>query len=167
MSTPVVEVIAYEIMRRLRNIKKTNGYLFDVGEVAKPRRDSGEWTPEPLDIYIEMPEAEENEEQSCPGSFFKQAWNQPFAIHGFSRQLERDESQEGVTPLSVSESVMSAAIRKAITNDDPSHWHSFCGYARNARFLTDEQFDEPGFDGATLNLLVTYRVSELDPAVVA
>ncbi len=58
---------------------------------------------------------------------------------------------------------MAAAIKKALANNDAGSWHTFGGNAIDASWPTSQHFNEPGWDGAVVTLMVTYRVSEIDP----
>ena len=160
--TAIVENIAEVILSRLRNIRKANGYAFDVNRALRVDRTTGIYVPQPLDIVLEQPEETDNPELFCPGNPPAVGINASFTINGYSRQLDRDENAIAVTQLAVSENAMMAAIKNAITNKDPAYWHTFEGNAINANFPSDQQFDEPGFDGVTVALLVMFRVSEID-----
>ena len=156
------------IVTRLQNITKDNGYDFDIGEVAEADRDRSKWRPQQNSILINLPEQEYLPELSCPGAEFRPAYNMPIEIYGFCRRLDRDTSEIGIPDEDVTESAMRAAITKAITNSDPSGWHTF-GFSGMimADFVMKSRFDEPGWEGAKVDLAVQYRVKETDHTVFA
>ena len=167
MADPVNDVILATIKTRLEAITIANGYAFNVGTVAKPDRDSDQWIPRQNSIYIETEEETENESLMCPGNPPRIGFDLPVLIHGYCKQLDFDTAEVAAYDLGpISENRMAAEIQKAITNNDAGSWHTFGGYAKYARFATKMQFDEPGWDGATVRLVVSYRVSELDATAV-
>ncbi|MEL6109655.1 MAG: hypothetical protein AAFU85_26905 [Planctomycetota bacterium] len=161
----VNENILNELMSRLRNIVTSSGYPFDVSEVLKASRDTGEWNPKLFGIYVEPQPEVENPELFVPGNPAFAAFVLPIQIHGYAERLDVDANAVGATEKSVTEFAMGAAIKKAIANGDAASWHTFNGNAINADPPAVAHFDEPNWNGVTVTLLVTYRVSELDPAV--
>ena len=162
----VNQEIINAIILRLKNITVANGYAFNVGTVEKPNRDSDHWMPGQNDIYVEIESEEENEDWFCPGNPPRIAFDMTVLINGYGSRIDRDASEVGITDRSVTENVMASAIQKAIANNDAGSWHTFGGYAKTARFAGKQQFDEPGWDGSTMRLVVTYRTSELDASTV-
>lgn len=156
------------IITRLKNIKVGNGYSFDVGTVEKPNRDGDQWNPQVRDIYVEIEMEEENPEYFCPGNPPRIGWDMTVSITGYCKRLDVDSrhDQPENPKRSVAESVMSAAIQKAIANGDAGGWHTFGSKAKDAHFAKKQQMDEPGFDVANVSLVISYRTSELDAATV-
>lgn len=172
MPSPGIDSLVGVIITRLKNITNANSYAFDVGTVKKPDRDSDEWNPFAKDIYIEQQEESENPNHSCPGNPPRIGYDIEFLIHGFARQLDRDEAEFGILNKEITENKMASAIRKAITNGDAGTWHTFGITDSNfhvidAMISTTNHFDEPGWDGVTVSLVVHYRVSELDSELSA
>ena len=154
------------IIARLSSITIANGYSFDVPLVEKPNRDRDDWMPQQNAIYVEKIEQFQNDNYTCPGSPARIGWDMVIAINGYCKRIDLDAEEFGENDEPVSENVMAAAIQKAITNNDPGSWHTFGGYAKNARFSRSEEFDEPGWDGVSVRMIITYRTSELDATVV-
>lgn len=163
---PVLDNIIAEIIDRLRNITRANGYAFNVAEVKQVERDTNNWQPQVLGIYIEQKEETPNEDLFRPGNPPAVAYNVQFEISGYARQLDANPLEAGVCDKSVSDNQMKASITKALANNDPSQWHQFGGNAINASLADGTPFDDPGFDGARRLLTVLYRVSETDPYIV-
>lgn len=153
---PIVEQIAVELYKRLQKLEAGSSTSTKVAEVIRPKRLGG-WTPKHLQIVLTQGVPELNDELSYPGNPPAIAYDQIFRIHCHVMPSELD-------PISVDEyiNVMVADVQKEVTS--PSLWHTFGGLAFNANFELAEQIDSDGsFDGATLPLRVSYRVSENDP----
>lgn len=163
MAKPVIELISDEVISRLGNISVANGYQFTVTDVSLVDRSTNSWTPAPLKIKVEYGEIEENNDLSYPGNPPRKAYDMAFQITGYSKDIDRDETEVGMTNASVTDTQMIAAIKKAIANNDAGSWHTFGGNAINASMVTAAFVDAPGHDCGQVILSVTYRTSEIDP----
>ena len=160
MPESINQLIVDEVVSRLGNITMDNGYVFDASVKGKPDRDSDKFHPDPRDIYVEEGESIENDALFIPGNPPKVAYDMTIRIEGVAKRVDGSSSETAVT-----ENQMSQAIRQALANNDAASWHTFGGNAINAKMGAFQQTDDPSFDGAAVSLVVTYRVSELDPAV--
>lgn len=163
MAKPVLEKISDEVVSRLRNITKANGYEFTIQSAELISRRTNTWQPVPLTIKVEYGELTENEELSYPGNPPRKAFDMQFEITGYAKDIDIDESEVGMTDASVTDTQMIAAIQKAITNNDPTGWYTFGGNAIVADIVSAESFDSPQHDGGKVMLSVTYRTSEVNP----
>ena len=167
MPDPINKQIVDEVISRLGNITTGNGYAFTATVEGKVDRDVDQFLPSPFDIYVEVQSETENEELSCPGNPPRVALDMVLKIDGYANRLDNSASESTTT-----EHVMKAAIFKALKNNDAATWHTFGNTpggdprAINATITTMAEFDEAGWDGASILLSVTYRVSELDLEVV-
>ena len=160
MSEPILEQIAATVVQRLGEITKANGFQFDAESVVRVNRDATDWTPRHLSILVVQGEEVENPELSHPGNPPGIAYDVGFNIHGFVRHSDRETVTSAIT-----ENQMIASIKKSITN---SHdWHNFGGLAIDAQW-NDKPFEsnENDHEGATVGIVITYRISERDPYVV-
>lgn len=163
MAKPVLELISDEVVSRLGDITKANGYEFTIVSAELVTRETNTWTPEPLKIKVEYGDISENEDLSYPGNPPRKAFDMQFEISGYSRDIDRDETEVGMVNPSVTETQMIAAIQKALTNNDAASWHTFGGNAIIADITGSSTFDAAGFDGGKVMLSVTYRTSEINP----
>lgn len=164
----VLEDIETEVLSRLENITEENSYAFNVGTVSREDRDRNQWNPSVRDVIVVRGDSEPNETYSCPGAELLTAYDVTFEINGFHKQLDIETGEPGIVDKNVTEETMRAAIQKAVTNSDPATWHTFgVTGCHNARFVSVEPKDEPGFDVTMVGLLVTYRHKESDAAVGA
>lgn len=164
MATSIVDRIIAVLDSRLRNITVDNGYDFDVASVMPVSRDTNAYAPQPLAIVYRWENETENDELMCPGNPAAIAYDVAIQIDGYSRQLDEDGHQIETEDRTVTENTMVTAIKKAIVNNDASGWQTFGGNAMNATIAASEEMQAPGFDGARVALLVTYRASETDPS---
>ena len=160
MPDSINKLIFDEVVSRLGNITTDNGYAFTAVVKGKPNRDSDAFHPDPLDIYVEQGESIENDALFIPGNPPKVAYDMGIRIEGVARRIDGSSSDTDTT-----EDAMAQAIRQAIANNDAASWHTFGGNAINARLGAFQQIDDPSYDGSAVTITVTYRVSELDPAV--
>jgi hypothetical protein len=74
-----------------------------------------------------------------------------------------DEDGEAESPYVTNVNELSAAVQKSLTVD--SDWYTFGGYAFDSSVgeITNFTSDDNEHHGATIPLLVTYRVSENNP----
>jgi len=164
MALPVIETIAVEVVARLETITTGNGFEFTAESVNRPRRIDRDLTIRNLTIVVDQADDVENDEHSYPGNPPAQGYDTTFNIYGFVR-----ESDDATTSPAVTENQMTAAIKKAITED--SSWHNWDGNAINSRWGAAEYFSEGqnlpftnvDHNGVMVPLIVSYRVSELDP----
>ena len=166
MALPILEQIAAEVVARLQAITTGGGYEFTAESVTRPRRIDRDFTPRNLSIVVDQAENSENDEVSYPGNPPAQGYDATFNIYGFVR-----ESDDATTSPAVTENQMEAAIKKAIAED--SHWHNWDGNAIDSEWGSAQPFQEgqtlpftnTDHNGVLVPLIVTYRVSELDPYV--
>lgn len=163
MAKPVIEKISDEVVSRLRNITIANGYEFTIVAADLVKRETNTWTPQALKIKVEYGEIAENETYSYPGNPPRVAYDAEFVISGYSRDIDVDESEVGMTDASVTDTQMIAAIQKALANNDATAWHTFGGNSILASIVSASTFDAPGYDGGQVKLVVTYRTSEVSP----
>ena len=167
MAKPILEKITDEIILRLGEITVANGYEFTAVSAELVERGTNTWQPAPLKIKVEYGEINENEELSCVGVPYRQAFDAVYEISGYAEAIDRDEDEVGMINPSVTDTQMIAAIRKALVESDGGGWHLFDGNAIDARITASETFDAPGYDGGRVMLMVTYRTAETDPYTVA
>lgn len=160
---PVLEKISDEVVLRLKNITVANGYQFTIQDVRLVSRKTNTWQPRPLTIRVEQASITENEELSYPGNPPRKAYNMEFEITGYASDIDRDESEVGMTDPSVTDTQMIAAIQKALTNNDAANWHTFGSNAIIADITEASPFDAAEHDGGKVMLSVTYRTSEVNP----
>lgn len=158
MSTAVPELIALELVSRLETITTGNGYAFNVSSVERVSRDAREWTPRNLGIAVTQPIDTRNPALDHEGNPPALAFNLQFNIHCFVRQ-----SDDSSTPDQTTENALVASVQKAVAST--SDWQTFDGNAFNADWGQRQNFvpSEGKHAGATLPLIVQYRVSETDP----
>lgn len=160
---PVLEKISDEVVLRLKNITVANGYQFTIQDVRLTSRKTNTWQPRPLTIRVEQGTVSENEDLSYPGNPPRKAFDMEFVVYGYASDIDRDESEVGMTDSGVTDTQMIAAIQKALTNNDAAAWHTFDGNAIIADVTDAEPFDSPEYDGGKVTLSVTYRTSEINP----
>lgn len=158
MSTPIPELIATELITRLQTITTGNGFSFSVTSVDRVSRDAKGWTPRNLAIGVTSPIETRNQIQDHEGNPAAIAYRLQFNLHLFVRQ-----SETATDPDQKTENTFVASVKKAVAGT--SDWHTFGGNAFDADWGTRQTFlsSEGANAGATLSLLVDYRVSETDP----
>ena len=158
MPTDIPEQIHTELETRLEAITTGNGYSFSVSGVDRVSRDAREWSPKNLGIGITQPAESRNEQLDHEGNPPANAYDLLFNLHLFVRQ-----SNDSGTSDQTTENAFVASVKKAVAN--ASDWHTFGGLAFNADWGTRQAFipDEGKHAGATLPLVVQYRISETDP----
>lgn len=167
MALPIIEQIAAEVVARLQAITTGNGYEFTAESVTRPRRIDRDFTPRNYSIVVDQAETQENNDYSYPGNPPAQGYDATFSIYGFIR-----ESDVGSTSPAVTENQIEAAIKKSIA--DSATWHNFDGNAVDSSWgssspISESQnlpFTNTDHNGVMVPLVVSYRVSELDPFVV-
>lgn len=162
MSTAIPELIAVEIVSRLEEITTANGYFTNVASVDRITRNANEWRPRNLSIAVEQGDENPNEELSHEGNPPAIAYDVTFNIHAFVR-----ESDTSTQPHNTTENAMVAAIKQAITTEQDAGqvWYTLDDNGINAMFGLISPYLSPDGDhaGATIPLIVTYRMSETDP----
>jgi hypothetical protein len=156
--TPIPELIALEIVRRLEQITVANGYQFNVAEVVRPNKDGSNWTYQHLGIGVVQRDDVVNESLSYPGNPPAECRDVVYIITCITRDANG--------PKATSENLMLASVFKAIRDGDA--WHRFGGYAIDAEIGDSRNINlqEGEFDGMEIELKVSYRISELDPFLV-
>ncbi len=168
MTLPIIENIAAEIVTRLGQITTGNSYEFTAESVTRPRRIDRDFTPKNLSIVVDQSSEVQNDDMSYPGNPPGLAFDVTFNLYGFVR-----ESDDATTSPAITENQMASAIKKAITED--SLWHTFDDNAIDANWGNIEPFNESSnlpftstdHNGVMIELVVSYRVSELNPYQVA
>lgn len=161
MSKPVDEQIAEEIVSRLSAVVVTVDAQTLLAEVYRVNRDASDWTPENNSIVVKQTTATRFPEMDCPGNPPAVAYQLEFALVSFTRQPDREENADEAAI-----NMFAALVRKAITNG--SDWYTFGGLAFDAEvgeivpFITENG----AHAGAVQQLMVRFKVSELDPFVV-
>lgn len=160
MAYTVIEFIAREIVRRLVQIRPSNGYALNVTSVIRPNRNAT-WTPEDRLILVKQGDSIKNEALSCPGNPPAVAFDTTFELCSFVRtsdfysvEYESIENDRG------------AQIIKAITTEasDPSMWYTFEGKAVIADITEVRSFEESeNHNGVIVSLSVTHRQDENNP----
>lgn len=158
MPTDIPELIAAELVTRLESITTGNGYSFNVSDVTRVGRTAESWKPQNLGIAVRSPIETRNESQDHEGNPPAIAYDLAFDLHLFVRQPKTESDPDPKT-----ENSFVAAVKKAVAGT--SDWHQFDGNAYNADWGTRQAYLSPEghHAGATLTLVVQYRISETDP----
>jgi hypothetical protein len=158
MPTSIPELIAEELITRLQSINAINGYTPAVATVTRVDREARGWSPTNLAVAVTQPIDSRNPALDHEGNPPAEAHDLAFNIHVFVRQ-----PKDATDPDQKTENALVANIIKAVTA--PSDWHTFGGNAFNADWGSRQNFvpNEGENAGATLPLIVQYRVSETDP----
>lgn len=161
MPTPVPELIALELISRLEDITVANGFSFNVAGVDRVNRDSSEWTPKNNSIVVVQSLEARDSESDHPGNPAAIAYQLTFNIKGFVRQSDR-----ATTADQSKENDMLAAVRLAVAGT--TTWHQFDGNSYDADWGEVTRFESESGSHAGLNieLIVRYRVSEINPYTV-
>lgn len=159
--TAIPEQITATLVTRLALITTTNGYFTNVASVDRVPPNAAEWTPNNLSIAVVNAGDVVNEQLSFEGNPPAIAHDLTLNIHAFVRPSDDDTNTAETTT-----NAMVEAIREAVTK--PAQWHNFGGVAIDARLLDATHFSPADGDhnGATVPLIVTYRISETDPTQV-
>lgn len=159
-STPINELIAAIVVARIQVITLDNGWVFDVSEVVRPNRKGDNWEYKHMGVGVVQSDDVVNEELSHAGNPPAEAHDLTLNLYCITRD-SKDETDAHATATNL----LVASVRKAITS--PATWHTFGGYAIDAEFGTVSPFVSPEGEllGATLPLVVTYRISENDPFI--
>lgn len=158
-TTPIPELIALEIVDRLQNITTDNGFNFDVSEVIRPTRRGENWTYQHLGIGVVQGESTRVAELDLPGNPPAIAWQVQFRV----QCIVRDDKNE-TAAHATNENEMAAAAVQAIV-DDGTTWYRMNDNAIDTQFgnVTPFVTDDAELNGASVPVLVTYRVSETNP----
>lgn len=161
MPTAVPELIAQELISRLEAITTGNGYAFTVPSVDRVNRDANDWKPKNNSIVVVQGDDERDPESDRPGNPPAEAHRLTFEIKGIVRQADR-----ATTADQSKENEMTATIKEAVSS--VSQWHTFDGNSWNAEWGTTSRItsDTGSYAGVSLELIVSYRVSETDPYTV-
>jgi hypothetical protein len=154
----IIEEIAAELETRLSAMVNDSAtYPTDVQEVKRPTRFAN-YTPKDRQIIITQGVSNSVPDLSCPGNPPAVALTQQFNIRLILMPSERN--QDAIDTLL---NQFASDVRKCICQP-ASSWHTFDGNALYANFGPQIVFtSDGGVDGANIQLLVTYRVSEDDP----
>ena len=164
-TTPIPELIADEIVDRLEAIAIDDGYAFDVAFVTRSNRLGTNFRPQAHGMLVMLGDNQRNDEMDHPGNPPAIAYDLTVMVKCFANA---GVSETGSHNTRSNEMV--AAAMKAITNPtvSPSTWYTLGGNAINTEFGDVEYFSATEGDhaGASLPLIVTYRISETDPFTV-
>lgn len=151
MATPILELIAQELVSRLGNVSSATS-------VERPRR-GREFEEADHKIVVVQDDPIHNDELSAPGNPPAVAWIQPFLVHLIVRNADVDETPDDQTLNQFKSDVIAAVCTPA------NSWHQFDGNSINANFTADRAYtpQDANFSGVSLLLEVTYRVDENDP----
>lgn len=169
MPTPIPELMAIEVVARLREIKTANNYDFTASQVDRVNRDGSTFEYRHLSIRVDQPGQERIPESDCSGNPPAIAWSQTFEVRCFCRNSNATEQPdvETVEPYATSVNDMVAAVYKAITTPvvSPSTWYTIGGRAFDTQFGSVEYFssDDGEYHGAMVPIVCMYRVSENNP----
>jgi hypothetical protein len=161
MPTPVFETIAVKLKQRLESISIANGYALTVDGVTRPIR-LNNFEPANYHVRLTQGDTNINRTHTAFGNPVGMAWDIPFLIAGEIRP-----SEDLTTSIDEQRNEFWAEIVKAITTPNDT-WHNFDGYALNTEMQDIRNYTEPdgGAAGFRFTLIVTTRVSELDPYVL-
>ena len=163
MPTSIPELIALEIVSRLLEITTESGYEFTVTEVVRPNRTGSNWLKRHFGIGVVQESSERNDELLRPGNPPAVAFDVTFSIHCVCRDSESES-----VPHSTNENAMVAAVQKALIDGDQSGWHTMGGNAVDTAIGSPVPYISPEgeLNGASVPVVVTFRVSETDPYTV-
>ena len=155
------ERIAVEILRRLKTVVVEEDQHTRLAEVYRVNRDATDWTPENNAIVLVQGSASRLPELDCPGNPPANAYQLELAVVGFIRQSDREELADR---SEVNQLV--ALAKRSIT--PASNWYTFGGICHDAEFGDVTPFvpSNGSLAGASVQLNVAYKVSELDPFLV-
>jgi hypothetical protein len=158
----VVENIALEIARRLRNITVTNGYLFNVSSVVRPDRLGQNIVPEDKLIVLSQGDSNEVEDLSYPGNPPAVAYETMFSIHCFYRDSDKNPEEFDPAVNDLAGQVVKCLRHEA---GDRIRWFSMAEYAIDSRIKTITPYPESDGThlGVTVPIAITYRHSEGNP----
>ena len=157
MSLPIVEEIAVVIFSRLDKLAKKYDVTTNLAAAVRPTKVGG-FTPQDGQIELTEGEEEVDESLSHPGNPPATARIQTFNILARAMPSEKDP-----TPIGKIISEMKADIVRTICTPAAT-WHTFGGFAINARWGSPEKIAPGGeFDGVTMPMMVTYRTDENNP----
>jgi hypothetical protein len=159
---PIPELIAEEIVARLNEITKENGYEFDVSEVVRPSRRGENWRRLHNGIGVIQGSPERMPDLDCPG-------NPPAIAYAITFDLVcicRD-SENSIDAHTTATNYMVAAMQRAIANTG-DRWYTLGDFAFDCDFGTPEPVDtdDAEFNSVRVPLVIYYRVSENNPLEV-
>jgi|GEM_PF-1497397 len=154
---PIVTKISDEIFTRLETLITEPNDAFTFTNVVRPTK-IATYTPAHGLIVLTRGEITRVNDLDCPGNPPAVALTQQFNIRLILMPSERN--QDAIDTLL---NQFASDVRKCICQP-ASSWHTFDGNALYANFGPQIVFtSDGGVDGANMQLLVTYRVSEDDP----
>jgi hypothetical protein len=158
----VVEDIATEIVRRLRNITVLNGYTFDVSNVVRPDRLGQNIVPENQLIVLSQGDSTKVDELSYPGNPPAVAYETIFSIHCFYRDSDKNPSEFDPVVNDLAGQVIKCLRHEA---GDRIRWMTMAEKAIDSdiRSITPYPESDGTHIGVTIPLAVTYRHSEGNP----
>ena len=159
-TTPVVEQIAQKIQYRLGLVDEAGGFNTTAAEVVRPTRLGNNFRPEDYQIIVATGERTENKELSCAGNPRSVAWNQAFVISANLLPSKHDNR-----PIDLLRSTFDADVTRAITTGQKGDWAQWDGLAVYSEIGSAAPTIESDttIAGVQLELLVIYRVSEINP----
>lgn len=161
MST-VVEGIATEIVRRLRNLTVLNGYTFDVLAVVRPDRLGQTIVPENQLIVLAQGDSTKVDELSYSGNPPAIAYETTFAIHCFVRDSDKNPCEFDPVVNDLAGQVVKCLRHEA---GDRVRWFAMAELAIDSeiRTITPYPVSDGTHIGVTVPIAVTYRHSEGNP----
>jgi hypothetical protein len=156
---PVVSKISDELFARLETLVHVPNDAFVFRGCVRPSK-LATYTPEHALIVLTRGENVRMPELDCPGNPPSIAYQQTFLIRVHLAPSEKD-----ATPIERYEDVAEAEIHRAVRTDGT--WHTFGNNAINAQFgALQTAVSDGGYDGVSIPIDVTYRVSEGNPYTV-
>jgi len=153
------ERIIRELVRRLESATLFSDGKPTAVEVVRPNRDASNWSPKDNTVLVMQGESARLPGMDLPGNPPAVAYALTLTLAGFARQSDRS-----TLPDDSESNELAGVIQRAVTGGD-ADWHTFGGVALDARFGDVATFPRTSdsHSGATVELTVHYRVSELDP----
>ncbi len=160
---PILEQIALTVVDRLETVTIANGYQQDIAEVQRPTRLGG-YRARDLLAVVAQRSPEQDEENSTEGNPRGIAWDQPFEI-----ALYRFPSDKDTIAIDTLINIFASDCTMALTGGAGSDWQQFGGLAMNAWMGESLYFGDTdgAFSGIVLVFHILYRISEIDPYIVA
>jgi hypothetical protein len=153
MASPVIELIALELLDRLEGL--------DDYTVVRPDRTGTNITPTDRTIVLRQMPSQPNEQLSCHGNPPAMAFNVVFMCVCSVRNVFGDEpAYDSACNRAASDIIY--AVTHPSTN--PAGWWTFAGNALNASIGASTPFisSQGERSGVIVPVLITYRVSEND-----
>ena len=153
MSTPIIELIALDIVTAITAITTGNGFNQTLTALRPRRVDYKDTAPKDGTVYVWQGDAEEASAQTFP----LKAWIQPFKLVAIVI-----DSDATATSIDTRLNQVRSDIEKKLMEDVGRSGLANGGDGTVIR--APEKFDEgPSYTGITVNIEVQYRTLETDP----